>query len=307
MIGDETIRGELRRRITGEILFDEPAARHTSIGVGGNIDVLLFPADEAELLGIVGFLRQERIAFLPVGNWTNLIVLDGGYRGALISLALLRGVNLRDDGNDSVRLLAEAGCPLSELVDLSAREALAGMEFCAGIPGSVGGAVRMNAGAYGDEIKDIVESVILLDASGAIRADARQELRFSYRNLDLPAETIIIGAAFRLWRGDGEKIAGRIREIVAMRREKHPLEFRNAGSIFKNPQGCPAGGLIEEAGLKGTRIGDAQVSEKHGNFIVNRGQATAEEILRLIAMIRQRVFENSGHNLEPEVKIIGDA
>ncbi len=306
MIVDETIRGEIRKRLSGECLFDEPAARHTSIGVGGKIDLLLFPRDAQELREVVGFLREREIPFLPVGNWTNLIVLDGGYRGALVSLARLRSLSLRDDGHNGVRLLAEAGCPLSELVSLSAREALAGMEFCAGIPGSVGGAVRMNAGAYGGEIKEIVESVIVLDASGATRADAREELRFAYRNLDLPAETIIIGAAFRLWRDDGEKIAGRIREIVAMRKEKHPLEFRNAGSIFKNPRNCPAGRLIEEAGLKGTRIGDAQVSAKHGNFIVNRGQATAEEIVRLIVVIRQRVFENSGHNLEPEVKIIGE-
>ena len=306
MIGDETFRGELRKRITGEILFDEPAGRHTSIGVGGGIDVLLFPEDEGELMGTVDFLRRRRIAFLPVGNWTNLIVRDGGYRGALVSLTRLRGLSLRDEGKDGVLLLAEAGCPLSELVSRSAREALAGMEFCAGIPGSVGGAVRMNAGAYGGEIKDIVESVSLLDASGVIRAAAREELRFAYRNLDLPPETIIIGAAFRLRRGNGEKIAGRVREIIGMRREKHPLEFRNAGSVFKNPRDCPAGRLIEEAGLRGIRIGDAQVSEKHGNFIVNRGQATAEEILRLIALIQRRVFERTGNTLEIEVKIIGE-
>ena len=306
MIGDETFRGELRKRITGEILFDEPAGRHTSIGVGGGIDVLLFPEDERELMGIVDFLRRRRIAFLPVGNWTNLIVRDGGYRGALVSLTRLRSLSLRDEGKGGVLLLAGAGCPLSELVNRSVREALAGMEFCAGIPGSVGGAVRMNAGAYGGEIKDIVESVSLLDASGAIRAAAREELRFAYRNLDLPSETIIIGAVFRLRRGNGEKIAGRVREIIGMRREKHPLEFRNAGSVFKNPRDCPAGRLIEEAGLRGIRIGDAQVSEKHGNFIVNRGQATAEEILRLIALIQRRVFERTGNTLETEVKIIGE-
>ncbi|MCX5836945.1 MAG: UDP-N-acetylmuramate dehydrogenase [Deltaproteobacteria bacterium] len=306
MIGDETFRRELRKRIAGEILFDEPAGRHTSIGVGGPIDVLLFPEDEGELVGIVDFLRRRRIAFLPVGNWTNLIVRDGGYRGALVALTRLRCLSLRDEGKGGVLLLAGAGCPLSELVNRSAREALAGIEFCAGIPGSVGGAVRMNAGAYGGEIKNIVESVSLLNASGAIRAAARDELPFAYRNLDLPAETIIIGATFRLQRGNGEKIAGRVREIIGMRMEKHPLEFRNAGSIFKNPQDCPAGRLIEEAGLKGTRIGDAQVSEKHGNFIVNRGQATAEEILRLIALIQQRVFERTGNTLETEVKIIGE-
>jgi UDP-N-acetylmuramate dehydrogenase len=306
MIKDENFRGELRTLMTGKILFDEPAARYTSVGVGGKIDALLFPEDEGELMGIVEFLRRLRIAFLPVGNWTNLIVRDGGYRGALVSLARLRSFSLRDEGKEGVLLLAGAGCPLAELVNLSAREALAGMEFCAGIPGSVGGAVRMNAGAYGGEIKDIVESVSLLDASGVIRAAARKELCFAYRNLDLPAETIIISAAFRLQRGNGETISGRVREVIRMRSEKHPLEFRNAGSVFKNPRDCPAGRLIEEAGLKGVRIGDAQISEKHGNFIVNRGTAAAADILGLIAMIQQRVFEKSGHALETEVKIIGE-
>jgi UDP-N-acetylmuramate dehydrogenase len=306
MSGDENFRGELRQRMTGKILFDEPAGRHTSIGVGGEIDALLFPQDEGELTEVVGFLRGRQVPFLPVGNWTNLIVRDGGYRGALVSLARLHALSLRDEGKGGVLLLAGAGCLLSELVSLAVREALAGMEFCAGIPGSVGGAIRMNAGAYGGEIKDIAESVSLLDASGRIRAAAREELPFAYRNLDLPAETIIIGAAFRLRRGETEKISGRVREIIGMRREKHPLEFRNAGSVFKNPQDCPAGRLIEAAGLKGIRIGDAQISEKHGNFIVNRGMATATDLLRLIALIQQRVFEKTGRTLETEVKIIGE-
>jgi UDP-N-acetylmuramate dehydrogenase len=306
MIGNETFRGELRQRMSGEILFDEPAGRHTSIGVGGEIDALLFPEDERELTNVIGYLRRWEVPFLPVGNWTNLIVRDGGFRGALISLARLHGLCLRDEEKGSVLLLAGAGCPLSELVSLGMREALTGMEFCAGIPGSLGGAIRMNAGAYGGEIKDIVESVHLLDASGVIRAAVRDELPFAYRTLDLPGETIIIGAAIRLRRGETEKIAGRVREIIGMRTEKHPLEFRNAGSVFKNQRDCPAGRLIEEAGLKGIRIGDAQVSEKHANFIVNRGHATAADILRLMALIQQRVLEKTGRVLETEVQIIGE-
>lgn len=306
MIGKETFRGELRQQMSGEILFDEPAGRHTSIGVGGGLDLLLFPEDQRELANVVGYLRRRRIPFLPVGNWTNLIVRDGGFRGALVSLARLRGLCLRDEGHKNVLLLAAAGSPLSELVSLAMREALTGMEFCAGIPGSVGGAIRMNAGAYGGEMKDIVESVNLLDASGEIHAALRDELPFAYRSLDLPMETIIIGATIRLRRGEAEKITGRIRDIIEMRKEKHPLEFRNAGSIFKNPRDCPAGKLIEEAGLKGIGIGDAQISEKHANFIVNRGHATATDILRLVALVQQRVLEKTGHLLETEVQIIGE-
>ena len=302
----EDFRDSLRNIVNGEALFDEPADRHTSLGVGGRIDALVFPESEAEIARLVAFLLSRRIPFLPVGNWTNLIVRDGGYRGVLIALSRLRGLSLGENGDGGILLKAEAGVPLSELVNLSVRESLTGMEFCAGIPGSVGGAIRMNAGAYGSEIKDVIAMVRLLEPSGGFRTATRDTLCFSYRNLDLPPETIIIGAVFRLREGDAKEIAGRTREIIEKRREKHPLEFRNAGSVFKNPQGVPAGRLIEETGLKGMRIGDAQVSEKHGNFIVNRGHATAEEILRLIALIRQRVFAATGHTLETEVKIIGE-
>ena len=324
MIRNEIFREELRQQMSGEILFDEPARHHTSIGVGGGIDLLLFPENERELVNVIGYLRRQNLPFLPVGNWTNLIVRDGGFRGALVSLARLRDLCLRDERTGDVLLFAGAGCPLSELVSLAMRKALTGTEFCAGIPGSVGGAIRMNAGAYGGEMKDIVESVTLLDVGDTLRQDgicgdtlrqdvpniravARDELHFTYRNLDLPVETIMIGAAICLQRGDTEKISGRIREIIEMRREKHPLEFRNAGSVFKNPRDCPAGRLIEQAGLKGIRLGDAQVSEKHANFIVNLGHATAAEILSLVALIQQRVLEKTGRTLETEVKIIGES
>ena len=306
MTDDRQFRESLRQRMSGRILFDEPAARHTSIGVGGPIDLLLFPDDETELTSSVAELRKMQIPWLPVGNWTNLVVRDAGFRGALVSLARLRDLCLVDQGTGDVLLLAGAGCSLSELVSLATQQALTGIEFCAGIPGSVGGAIRMNAGAYGREIKDIVESVRLLDGSGTVRSAVRAELSFGYRALDLPAETIIIGAALHLRRDKRKAIAERVREIVAMRKHKHPLEYRNAGSVFKNPPDGPAGRLIEEAGLKGTRIGDAQISEKHGNFIVNRGNATATEILRLVALVQQRVLEKRGRALQTEIQIIGE-
>jgi UDP-N-acetylmuramate dehydrogenase len=303
---NEIWREELREKVSGEIRFDEPADRHTSIGVGGRIDALVFPKNVIELAEAVTFLRARRIPFLPVGNWTNLIVTSGGYRGVLISLTVMCAIEEKDDSDRGVCLEAESGVSLSELVTLTVRKALTGMEFCAGIPGSVGGAIRMNAGAYGEEIKDVCVSARLLDPVEGIRTVTRDSLIFAYRNLDLPAETIIIGAMFKLKRGEGEKIAGRVREIISLRREKHPLEFRNAGSIFKNPRAIPAGRLIEATGLKGMRIGDAQVSEKHGNFIINRGQATAGEVLTLIDLIQKRVFETTGYALETEVKIIGE-
>lgn len=303
---DDTWRGELREKLSGEIRFDEPADRHTSIGVGGKIDALVFPKNISELQTTVSLLRLHRIPFLPVGNWTNLIVTSGGYRGVLISLTMMCAIKEMEGRDGGVCLEAEAGVSLSELVTLSVRKALTGMEFCAGIPGSVGGAIRMNAGAYGGEIKDVCVSLSLLHPVEGLLTVARHSLIFSYRNLDLPAETIIIGAAFGLKRDEGENIAERVREILSLRKEKHPLEFRNAGSIFKNPRAIPAGRLIETAGLKGVRIGDAQISEKHGNFIINRGQATAKEVLHLIDLIQKRVFEATGYALETEVCIIGE-
>jgi UDP-N-acetylmuramate dehydrogenase len=212
----------------------------------------------------------------------------------------------KEGRNGGVCLEVEAGVSLSELVTLSVSKALTGMEFCAGIPGSVGGAIRMNAGAYGGEIKDVCISVRLLDPVEGIRTTMRDSLIFEYRNLDLPVETIIISAVFGLKRDEGEKIAERVREILSLRKKKHPLEFRNAGCIFKNPRGIPAGRLIEASGLKGMQIGDAQVSEKHGNFIITRGKANANEVLHLIDLIQKRVFETTGYALETEVKIIGE-
>lgn len=298
-------RDRLRGTLRGEILFAEPASRHTSMGVGGPIDALAFPESEAELLALVHRLRGDGTPFYPVGNWTNLIVTDGGYRGVLISLRRLTGLNRREGDGDTVVLEAQAGVPLAEIVQLSLEGALTGVEFCAGIPGSVGGALKMNAGAYGGEIKDVVTRLRLLDPTGEVRTEAAEMLRFAYRSLDLPAKTIIIGAAFRLRRGEPEAVAARVREILAARRERHPLAYRNAGSIFKNPREVPAGRLIEAAGLKGLRIGDAQVSEQHANFIVNRGAATATEVVALIDLVRRRVLEATGRELEPEVKIIG--
>jgi UDP-N-acetylmuramate dehydrogenase len=302
----ETWREELRTKVSGEIRFDEPADRHTSIGVGGKIDALVFPENVEDLVETIASLKACRIPFLPVGNWTNLIVTSKGHRGALVSLTAMCAVEEKDGSDGGVCLEAGAGVLLSELVALTVRKAFTGFEFCAGIPGSVGGATRMNAGAFGGEIKDVCVSVRLLDPVEGLRTVTRGSLIFSYRCLDLPAETIIIGAAFGLKRGERAKIAGRVREIISLRREKHPLEFRNAGSIFKNPRTVSAGRLIETAGLKGTRIGDAQVSEKHGNFIINRGEATAEEILCLIDLVQKRVFETTGYALETEVKIIGE-
>jgi len=289
----------------GRVLFDEPMSRHTSIGVGGPADILAFPEGIEELVRLISCLREERVAFMPIGNCTNLIVRDGGFRGAMISLRSLQGVDICPGAGDSVFIAAEAGVLLSHIVDLSVRESLSGIEFCAGIPGSVGGSVKMNAGAYGREMKDVIHSVTLFNGQGDMREVSRDGLPFSYRNLDIPAGTTITGTVLHLTRGDRGRIEERVAEILDMRRGKHPLEYRNAGSVFKNLPGYPAGQIIDEIGMKGTRVGDAQVSEKHGNFIVNLGQATAGDVISLIEIIRKKVLEQRGIALDTEVRIVG--
>ncbi len=302
----ETLRNGLQTLSAGRIFFDEPAAAHASLCAGGSIDALAFPETIEDVASMTAFLHNEGIPFMPVGNWTNLLVRDGGFRGVFISLAGLSKLALEQQGAEGSCIFAEAGCPMAEMVKTAAAESLTGAEFCAGIPGSIGGAIRMNAGAYGGEIKDITEEITIVDRSGRIRMEKREKLKFVYRNLDFPADSIIVAGRFRLHPGHADQIEARIKEILKTRREKHPLELPNAGSIFKNPAGCPAGRLIEEAGLGGCRIGDAEVSEKHGNFIVNRGRATAGEIIALIEMIGESVFHKTGRILEPEIRIVGE-
>ncbi len=307
MLKDATFRQKLKDMVSGEVLFDEPMSHHTSIGVGGIADVVLYPQRSEELSRLVHFLWHSRIPFIPVGNGTNLIVKDGGYRGAVISMQGLNTVSLTERRSEQVLVHAGAGATLSEIVLLSEKKSLAGMEFCAGIPGSVGGAVKMNAGAYGKEIKDVVEAVELMIVSGESLSSKKDDLKFDYRNLDISEGTIITGASFLLTRGIEKQIRARISEILDKRKNKHPLEYRNAGSVFKNPNGGPpAGQIIDELGLKGMQIGNAMISEKHGNFIVNLGDARAHDIISLIDAITARVKDERGIMLRPEVKIVGE-
>ncbi|MBW2631094.1 MAG: UDP-N-acetylmuramate dehydrogenase [Deltaproteobacteria bacterium] len=317
MITDRQFRDKIGGMVTGRVLFDEPMSMHTSMGVGGRADALIIPDTVGELKKLVSFFLREEVPFLPVGNCTNLIVRDGGYRGVLISLEALRRLEIRDENlppestlkeeyAGSVCVYAQAGVSLSGIVELSIRKSLAGMEFCAGIPGSVGGGLKMNAGAWGRELKDVVESVSILDAGAKIREIERKDLPFEYRNLDLPEGTIITGADFHLVKGSREEIQGKISDIIAARREKHPLAYRSAGSVFKNPPDCPAGKMIEETGLKGLRVGDAEISGKHGNFIVNIGNAKAEDVISLIDTVQKRILGERRIFLETELKIIGE-
>ncbi len=304
-MADPAWRKELLKLAVGEVLCDEPLRRYTSLGVGGPADALVFPRDKEGLRKTLAFLVKEGLPFMPLGKGTNLIVRDGGYRGVMIGFRDLNKLE-REEDDTGVTISAEAGVPLAILVDWALKEGLTGLEFCAGVPGSVGGAVRMNAGAYGREIKDVVRRVAFLTPAGEIMQRGREELKFGYRSLAMMPDVLIFAAAFRLLKGAKEEIGQQVEKILALRKAKHPLAQRNAGSIFKNPQEGPAGQIIEEMGLKGVRIGEAQISEKHGNFIINLGRAKAADILALIDLVKDRVRRERGIILETEVCIIGE-
>jgi UDP-N-acetylmuramate dehydrogenase len=290
----------------GKIFYDEPMSRHTSLQVGGNADALVIIESEDQLVQIVQRLEKAKINYLPVGNLTNIIVRDGGYRGAILLMGGLKEINYQTTPEGGHNIVAQAGAPLAKVVAVSAINELTGLEFCAGIPGSMGGAVWMNAGAFGREMKDVVTEVSCLDMTGQKKIRKRDEIIFGYRRSVWPVQTTILTVRLKLEKGQGKQIRHRISEIIQMRREKHPLEYPSAGSVFKNLPGQSAGRLIEEMGLKGKLCGDAEVSPRHANFIVNKGKATAADILALIGFIQDKARKEKGIDLETEVIVIGE-
>ena len=300
------IRGVLENINVGEILYDEKMSRHTSLNVGGNADALVFVENEDQLIAVIRRIREKKIKYFPAGNLTNIIIREGGYRGAILLMTGMKEITCEYTPCNGYLISAQAGAALAKVVSRSAMEELTGLEFCAGIPGSVGGAIWMNAGAYGKEMKDVIKEVYVLDAASDRRTMSREEISFSYRKANFPDDTIILGAQFKLEKGERSKIKGKINEIMQWRQEKHPLEYPSAGSIFKNLPEQPAGKLIEEMGLKGMTAGGAQISPKHANFIVNKGNATAADILMLIELVQLRAQKEKGVSLETEVVIIGE-
>jgi UDP-N-acetylmuramate dehydrogenase len=289
--------------ITGRVLFDAPMRQFTSMKVGGPADSLLFPVDVDELRRAVRHARRKGIPLLILGKGTNLIVRDKGVRGWVISLAQ----GLKKVVVDGQVVEAEAGLLLQRLVQFSIRKGLTGLEPFFGIPGTVGGGLAMNAGAWGAELKDVLLSITLMKEDGGVIEKPRSKLRFSYRGLAIPPSWIILKGRFRLKKGKKEEILERVKSYSEMRKKKQPLDYASAGSVFKNPQEGPAGKWIEETGLKGLRIGQAMVSDRHANFIINLGKAKAEEVLRLMETIEAKVYQEKGISLEREVKVVGEA
>jgi UDP-N-acetylmuramate dehydrogenase len=293
-------RARLAAALRGELRFDEPMARHTSLKVGGPADFFAVPDDMADLLALMGAVIETGLPYLVVGGGYNLLVRDGGFRGVVISPGRLSGMETLPGS----RLRAEAGVTNQMLVGIARKEQLSGLEFLSGIPGTVGGALSMNAGAHGRSVLELVESLTTLQ-EGKVTVTLKEKLRYGYRRLELKPGEIVLAAVFSLAAGNVGEIEGRIAAYLDQRRSNQQVGYPNAGSFFKNPEGRQAWRLIDEAGLRGYRIGGAQVSEVHSNFLVNRGGATAADFLELAEVIKEKVREQSGIDLEEEVRIVG--
>ncbi|MHA3225799.1 UDP-N-acetylmuramate dehydrogenase [Globicatella sulfidifaciens] len=297
-----TLSNLMDLNLSMKIEFDEPLSKYTYTKTGGPADAVAFPETKEDLKTLINWVKDNQIPLTILGNASNLIVRDGGIRGLVIILTAMKEMSI--NGNE---VYAQSGVPLIEVSRKAGASNLTGLEFACGIPGSIGGAVYMNAGAYGGEVVDVIESVDILTREGEFKTIQCEECGFSYRHSVFQTnEDIVIGVKFVLAQGDGEAIHAKMAELTHLRESKQPLEYPSCGSVFKRPKGYFTGKLIQEAGLQGYRIGGAEVSKKHAGFIVNIDNATATDYVRLIEYIQEVIWRNNQVRLEPEVRIIGE-
>ena len=303
-MGSEIYESELKKICGAEnVRTAEPMSAHTTFRTGGPADFFVTPEDRDTFLLLLKYIRQTGSDHFILGRGSNILVGDKGYRGTVIDMSYgLTAIEIKGDVVE-----AEAGAGLGTAANMAAEASLAGMEFASGIPGTLGGAVYMNAGAYGGEMSQIVTSVEVVDPSGEIKIISGSDMDFGYRtSLAQKEDLLVISVKLQLHKGNREEIMARIKDLGVQRAQKQPLEYASAGSTFKRPEGDFAGRLITDAGLSGLTVGGACVSPKHNGFIVNQGNATSEDILKLIEEVRKRVKARSGVELSPEVRIIGE-
>ena len=285
-----------------EMNINEKMSRHTTFKTGGPASLFIRPDSLEQLKKVVALLKRAEVPYFILGNGSNLLVSDKGYDGAIISTDKFTDIRLEDEKT----IYAEAGVKNSAIAAFARDNSLTGFEFAAGIPGSLGGAVIMNAGAYGGEMKLIVKEVRALSPQGEIIRLDNEALRFDYRTSALKGKDfIVISALLELEKGDKDEISAQMNELALKRKEKQPLEYPSAGSTFKRPEGYFAGKLIEDSGLRGYTVGGAMVSDKHCGFVINKGEATSKDIYTLIHNVQNTVYEKFGVRLEPEVILLG--
>lgn len=286
-----------------KIIKDEPMSRHTSFRIGGPAKRMAFPQNGEQLVLLMGFAEECGAKTLVIGNGTNLLAADEGLDRLVIDVsAAMHNIQAGENG----AITAEAGVSLARLADFACKQGLTGLEFAHGIPGTLGGAVCMNAGAYDGEMKKVIETVTVLFPSEGVRTLTGEEMDFGYRRSLLTGrpDGVVLRVTVRLEAGDPTVIRTKMQELMARRKASQPLEWPSAGSTFKRPAGHFAGTLIDQCGLKGLTVGGAQVSEKHAGFVINKGGATCADVTALIAQVQERVFAQTGVRLEPEVKIV---
>ena len=301
---NEDIKQKFCRELGEEqVLFEEPMKRHTTFRIGGPAEVFVMPKTIEQVKTAVRICREEDLDWFVLGNGSNLLVSDQGYRGVIIQM----GRNIGQVTVEGTEIHAAAGALLSSIASAARKASLTGFEFAGGIPGTLGGAVVMNAGAYGGELKDVLKEVTVMDRDGEIRIIPADELEMGYRtSIIKTAGYLVLSAVVSLEEGDGEAILLRTRELNEKRSEKQPLEYPSAGSTFKRPEGYFAGKLIMDSGLRGYTVGGAMVSEKHCGFVINKGGATASDVCELMNHVIEVVREKFGVTLEPEVKFLGE-
>jgi UDP-N-acetylmuramate dehydrogenase len=286
-----------------EFLLDEPMKKHTTFRIGGPADIYVEPSI-SQMVPLITFLKESSVPYIVIGNGSNLLVSDDGIEGVVISLG--KSAAEISINTDTAEITVEAGAMLSSVANRAADSGLTGLEFASGIPGSIGGAVYMNAGAYGGEMKDVITSVQILKADGQAEEISVDKLDLSYRHSALMENPgIVLSAKIQLAAGNVEEIKATIDDIRQKRIDKQPLNFPSAGSTFKRPEGYFAGKLIDDTGLRGYTVGGAQVSEKHCGFVINKSDATASDVLKLMKDVDEKVYEKFGVHLTPEVRIIG--
>jgi UDP-N-acetylmuramate dehydrogenase len=299
---DVSLKTDVQQHTRGMVLFDVPMSQHTSLRVGGPADALAFPEDEDDLVLLLDMARKRNIPCFVMGKGTNLVVQDRGIRGLVVNLAS----GFSEIFKRGPRIRVGAGTLLTEVIRFAMDRGFSGLAPLYGIPGTVGGGLAMNAGAWGTEIEQRVESVKVVNGDGMVQSLSRGDLSFGYRRLGLEEGVIITEGTFVMEPQPRERIREEVAVYQERRQQTQPLQFPSAGSIFKNPVGFSAGKIIHEIGLKGKRVGGAEVSTLHGNFIINRGGATAGHVLELIHMIQEHVSRERGITLEPEVRIVGE-
>lgn len=286
-----------------EVSFNVAMSAYSTFRVGGRAEALCFVHELSLLSELISFMDSEKMPWVVIGKGSNLLFNDSGIKGAVI---ILKGklAEIKKEENDGVT--AGGGISIEKLLKYCVREELSGLEFMAGIPGTLGGAVIMNAGAHGEEIEKRINKIRIVHRNGKLEEMDRSQISFGYRTSSVPEKSVVYEVSLEFERGDKGLIREKIRNYINKRKETQPLDMPSCGSVFKNPEGDYAGRLIEQCGLKGKHIGDAMVSSKHANYIVNKGNAKASEILELIEQVKKEVRDTTGVELEPEIRVVGE-